>query len=237
MSITLKAFGVLYDAGHPLSLSEIVEPLIARLDAVEMAYCEAWCLRRRDLELKAKPHKDVHSVPKSTEWTPPQGRDAVRRWLMTNFLKRAYPTQGQSLVRTADKRYTPGPKPPRLLTADGALIPFTPEARIAHEEAEQTGGRTHALLMEWDRCVSQLNDVSGDARLLVVMFLARRFAGILKTAGKAPPVALNEKRLAVLFDHLLAKADAPAVRRAILGRTLDWVYPPEPTTKSGSDEH
>jgi hypothetical protein len=144
---------------------------------------------------------------------------AVRSWLSAVFAKRV--TQGYTLSRDADGRFRPGSNAPRALTIDGRLVKFTPETRRELEQAEHDEGRAHLALVEWERVTATLDLSTVEARTHLLILLARRLLiGPVKTL--AP---FDERRVSPLLNDLERLADTLAVKRTVLQRALDALWP------------
>jgi hypothetical protein len=210
-NLSLKAMAVLYDANRPLTRDELAEGLLARLDAYERDYLEAWALRRLDQQAKWKSKdREVDVVKRNTTSTSDR---AIKRWLTEVFAARARSTQ--TLIRDLDGRFRPGARAPRVLTMDGQLKRFTPEARKELEQAEHDRGRTHLAAIEFRRIAAAL-DTNPRARAELLANLVRRLFD-----AKEPyfsQVLLNRE-----LKHLLTLTDSPAVKEAVLRLAVEYL--------------
>jgi len=224
-SITLKAFGVLYDAGQPLTVEDLRDQLLPRLSGPEASYLVAWCIRRQASEHLSNQRRRAGGAivdkPSSTmaPLDSPDRAFALARWLKTVFTPRTAPSKGASLIRDPDGRLRPGARAPLALEADGITeVRYTPEARQRLDAEAHDLSRAHALAMEWDHVSAGLELKTFEARLRVLAFLCRRFAG--PETPESEPV--DERRLAPRFDHLLRHADTAGVKWTLLHRALEW---------------
>lgn len=218
--LTLKVFGILYDAGEPLTREQIAERLIPQLSATTTGYLKAWYVRRleQQVQWQAKSRGDVSLVERSTRLTPEWTiTDAIKRWVLEVFAQRLQKKKGslgRTLVRDADGRYSPGPSAPRIMTLDGQLLSYTPAVRRELEHADRERGRTHLALVEWDQLLKRPEFATAAARAHLVMFLMRR---LLLEDGKWP---LDERKVQGQFGHLLQLADTPAIRRDVIQQAI-----------------
>ena len=210
LSISLKAFEALYEAARPLSRPELAAALAERLDSSERAYLEAWALHCRARMAASKARRQHKAPAGSLEnrfSSEPAKSSAVALWLGIIFDNRR---TGSTLIRDADGRYRPGPKPPRMATGDGRLIAFTPEARAADEAAGRAAAQENAQIMEWRRVSGALDGLPSHERLTVLVFLARRFAGFAKTNNPRNKPSMTDTQLRSRFNHILRSAHDPA---------------------------
>jgi hypothetical protein len=210
--LSLKAYGVLYDAGRPLTRQELADQMHQRLVATEIWYLQAWDARRtrQQKEVISRRRKgDVFSLRPESENTP---RQALSNWLLQIFDRRRY---GQTLIRDAEGRYAPGPSAPRIQTMDGQLIAYTAPVRHALNQADRDAGRAHLALLEWGKCITAPEFATLEARAQLLIFLARRLL-----IGTNKKKSLNEHNLIKRFWDVLQLADSPAVKRMILERVF-----------------
>ena len=212
--LSLKAFAVLYDVGRGLTRQELADELRQRLVPTEIAYLQAWHLRRlRQVSQCIARHRKPSVIAVSHESAITTSIErALLVWLSLVFCKRV--NQGHTLVRDADGRYMPGPRSPRIQTLDGQLIPYTPAVRHELEQADRAAGRAHLALLEWKKALAAPDMVTVDARAQVLIYLARRL--FIGTNRKLFP--LDERQLSSRFLDLLHLADTPTVKRAVFER-------------------
>ena len=212
--LSLKAFGVLYDAGRPLTLEEFAQELRRRLVPTEIGYLEAWQLRRRQYSHKANARRrtngDIQHPVNSCMSSSID--EALPCWLRTVFRQRR---KGRTLIQDAEGRYAPGPAPPRIQTIDGELRAYTPTVRHELEQADRNAGRTHLALLEWKKALAAPEFATLEARAELLMFLARTLF-----VGANHKALLDQRHLRKHFGHLLQLADTLPIKRAILERVV-----------------
>ena len=218
--IVLAVYGILYDAGQPLTRDDIADRLIARLDPYQRAYLETWYLRvceRQEIQKQRKRPLGIRvneSTRMSTPLDVPDIRRAVRHWLSKTLSDRLRTTQ--SLIRDADGRYRPGAKPPRILTIDGRLLAFTPAMRQELEQTDHDAGRGYLALLEWSKLIADPAFQTAEARVQLLWLVGRRLVIGEKKTG-AP---LDERHVGPRLKYLLGLPDTPGVKRVLLERIL-----------------
>jgi hypothetical protein len=219
--LALKAMGVLYDAGAPLTRDELEARLLPLLDPYQRSYLEAWHLRRKALIRNAlRKHKRRPEIVERARSTISTGiQAAVHGWVGEVFLRRVY---GQSLVRDPDGRYRPGPKAPRVLTIDGRLVAYTPEARQELTTKEHEDGRTHLALLEWTRLTKKFDLTTPATRAQVFIMLLRRwFIGpnLDKVKGR-----LDERLIAPHLEQMMRVTESPGIQRRVIHQMLETLW-------------
>jgi hypothetical protein len=223
--LTLKAMGVLYDAGAPLSRAEIIERLVPLLDPYERGYLEArylrWCEKHRKHNRRRRKQNDDAEADSSASSSVGL-HESVQSWLTEIFLKRV--SQGHTLIRDPDGRFRPGAKAPNMQTMDGRVVAFTPEARIQLAQEERDQGRSHLALVQWDRTTRTLDLSTPGARVQLLTWLIRRFFD----QPKAATGPFDERSLRSLMDDLVRLADNDSLKKLILQRAFDALWTERP---------
>lgn len=236
--LTLLAYDALYDAGRPLTLEELTEAVMPHVSELLEGYLLAWFYRQRNQTSRSARAASVQSLSTDSDCTgvnddigppseiqvrPVAKKILVERWLKVNFTKRMY--EGTTLCKVDGDRFAPGPKPPRILTVEGELLDYTPAERARQAHLLQTSGQTHAILMELNRILKELDTrgLSAEDRFVPVSWLARRFAERLKPV-KGTTHSFTDTTCRGLFQHVVKHARYPEVKRAALERLLAWAF-------------
>ena len=236
--LVLKVFGVLYDAGRPLTREEILDRFNAQLDSYGRAYIEAWYGRllaqqkrsrtkHRQSELR-QPSRNSLTYTTSHMADSEQGEAPydlpvgsirpVQRWLTQIFFNKKRRTR-ESLVCDREGRYSPGPKPPRFVNpVDGRILPFTSSTRQELEQTDHDAGRGYLAVLEWSKLIAHPEFQTAETRAQLLMLVVRRLLiGENKQKTRMP---LDERVIAPRLAYLLRVPDTPGSKRALLERIL-----------------
>jgi len=108
-----------------------------------------------------------------------------------------------------------------VLTVDGRVLAFTPEARRELEEKHAEDGRFHLALVEWGRLTAGLDMTSPAVRFQLFFGLMRLFFDIPKN-GKEP---IDERVIRRHLNEVARCADRPAVRRRLVAHLIESLLP------------